>query len=182
MSHSEPTPTPPPTHTESLILPSTTLQDELDTIQLTASPSPTGAVIGKPDNNFLQPGIDDHLATPCDKVVFQLSTAMVVHYDFFYAPTPIPSFQPSYRSLDDGSLLAAPFEADLRSSHLSLLIIGSLFTIFLRNVFVSYGYVKRGRVKKKTLFYVLLASQVLAPVSLFPVILSYFVDSVNCTA
>lgn len=170
-----------PTHTASLVLLSTSLA-KLDTTQLTATPSSTATpTIEKPDNNFLQPGIT-YLPTSCSEVVFQMSTAMVVHYDIYYAPTPLSSFQPSYRSLGDGTLIASPFDEDLRSSHLSLLIIGSLFTIFMRNAFVSYGYVKRGRVKKKTLFYVLLASQVLAPVGLFPVILSYFVERVNCTA
>ncbi|KAJ3543426.1 hypothetical protein NMY22_g3146 [Coprinellus aureogranulatus] len=171
-----------PSTTSQALAPTSTSQDPLDSIQLTAISSPTDtATIAKPDNNFLQPGIT-YLPTSCSEVVFQVSTAMVVHYDIYYAPTPLPSFQPSYRSLGDGTLIATPFDEDLRSSHLSLLIIGSLFTIFVRNVFVSYGYVKRGRVKKKTLFYVLLASQVLAPVSLFPVILSYFVEKVNCTA
>ncbi|KAF6766336.1 hypothetical protein DFP72DRAFT_866216 [Ephemerocybe angulata] len=171
-----PTPTsPPPTSTH----PSPTEEEPSDTIAPTIFPTKTP--IDRPNDNFVQVGIPS-IPTPCNEVVFQVSTAVIVKYGAYYPSIPIESFRAEYRALPDGSLISPPFDEDLQSAHLSLLIIGCLAAVFLRNIYVSFDYVRRGKVKKKTLFYVLLASQLFGPLSLFPVILSYFIQRVNCTA
>ncbi|KAJ2919001.1 hypothetical protein MD484_g1403, partial [Candolleomyces efflorescens] len=160
--------------------PSLTTTDVLDAIDLTMSVSPTPGATLLPDNSFLQPVVTP-APTPCHEVVIQLSTALVVKYDEFYPNTPIESFQPAYRALSDGSLISPPLDEEQRSANLSLLVIGALAAVFLRNIYASADYIHRGKVKKKTLFYLLLASQLLAPVSLTPIIVSFFTESVNCT-
>ncbi|RXW24803.1 hypothetical protein EST38_g1068 [Candolleomyces aberdarensis] len=158
--------------------PSLTTTDVLETIGLTTPPPPGATSI--PDNSFLQPVVTP-APTPCHEVIIQLSTALVVKYDDFYPNTPIESFRPVYRALSDGSLISPPLDEEQRSANLSLLVIGALAAVFLRNIYASADYIHRGRVKKKTLFYLLLASQLLAPVSLTPIIVSFFTENVNCT-
>jgi hypothetical protein len=53
--------------------------------------------------------------------------------------------------------------------------------VFVRNIIVSGDYIRRGKVKKKTLFHVLFLSQILAPITFIPNIMSYFTQRLNCT-
>ena len=161
--------------------PSLTTTDVLDAIDFTMTASPPPGATLMADNSFLQPVVTP-APTPCHEVVIQLSTALVVKYDEFYPNTPIESFQPLYRALADGSLISSPLDEEQQSANLSLLVIGALAAVFLRNIYASADYIHRGKVKKKTLFYLLLASQLLAPVSLTPIIVSFFTEKVNCTA
>ncbi|KAL0951007.1 hypothetical protein HGRIS_007749 [Hohenbuehelia grisea] len=122
--------------------------------------------------------------TPCsvNEVVIQLTTrVLIADYDRYFAPTPIASFLPSYSTLGDGSLVATPFIDDLREANLSLLVTGMLTMLFWRNIMVSGNYIRRAKVKNKALFYLLFASQILAPACFVPDIISYFDYSLNCT-
>ncbi|KAF9015302.1 hypothetical protein BDQ17DRAFT_1229006 [Cyathus striatus] len=122
------------------------------------------------------------ICCPPNEVVIHLSTTLVIpDYKRYWEPTPIPSFQPTYLALDDGSLVTSPFTQDLWNANLSLLVTGALAMLFTRNIFVSADYIRRGKVKRKALFYILFLSQILAPVSLVPVILSYFYKWTDCT-
>ncbi|TFK41020.1 hypothetical protein BDQ12DRAFT_720743 [Crucibulum laeve] len=116
-----------------------------------------------------------------NEVVIHLATTLVIHNFDRYWDIPIRSFQPVYLALEDGSLITPPFSQDLWNANLSLLVTGALAMLFTRNIFVSGDYLRRGKVKRKTLFYILFISQLLAPISLIPVILSYFYKSLNCT-
>lgn len=123
--------------------------------------------------------------TPCspNEVVVHLSTTVLItDFDRFWEPTPIASFQPTFNALDDGSLVTPPFVQDLYDANLTLLVTGALAIVFIRNIIVSADYLRRGKVKKKTLFYILFLSQVLAPISFVPIILSYFTKVLHCTA
>lgn len=115
-------------------------------------------------------------------LVVQLSTALVIpDYNRFYAPTPIESFVPSYTSVPDGSLITPPYTQDILDSNLSLLVTGALAMVFTRNIIVSGDYLRRGKVKKRSLFYVLFLSQILSPLAFIPVISSYFSHRLHCT-
>lgn len=117
-----------------------------------------------------------------NRVVIQLTTALAIpNYSRFYN-TPIQSFHPSYRALDDGSLVASPFAADIASSNMTLLLLGVLTTLFIRNLLVSGDYLRRGKVKKKSLFYVLFISQILAPICFIPILVGFFNPHLNCNA
>ncbi|KAF8167960.1 hypothetical protein B0H34DRAFT_792626 [Crassisporium funariophilum] len=118
---------------------------------------------------------------PPNTLVIRLTTTLVIpNYNLFYAPTSIESFVPEYSALGDGSLLTPPFHQDMSDANLSLLIIGALAMLFTRNIIVSGDYIRRGKVKKKILFYVLFLSQILAPVGLVPIIFSYFSQRIHC--
>jgi hypothetical protein len=95
-------------------------------------------------------------------VAIELSTAILVtDYTRFY-DTPISTFQPVYLALPDGSLTTVPFMDDLARSYLSLLVTAMLATLFLRNIIVCFDYLRRVNLKRKTLFYLLLCSQLLS--------------------
>ncbi|KAF9475613.1 hypothetical protein BDN70DRAFT_883492 [Pholiota conissans] len=132
--------------------------------------------------NILEPQITPSPTNcPPNKLVVQLSTTIVIpDFNTFYAPASIEAFVPIYYTLPDGSLLTEPFNSDLRDANVGLLIMGALTMVFARNIFVSGDYIRRGKVKKKMLFYVLFLSQILAPVSLAPIILTYFSQKISC--
>lgn len=133
--------------------------------------------------NVLQPRITPSpTSCPPNTLVVQLSTTVVIpNFDLIYAPTPIQSFYPTYTALADGSLLTTPYNQDLADANLSLFVMGILAMIFARNIFVSGDYIRRGKVKKKTLFHVLFISQMLAPIAFVPIVLSYYTQHINCT-
>lgn len=119
---------------------------------------------------------------PPNTLVVQLSTTLVIsNFDLFYAPTAIQSFYPTYTALADGSLVTTPFNQDQIDANLSLFVTGALAVVFARNIFVSGDYIRRGKVKKKTLFHVLFLSQMLAPIAFIPIVLSYYTQRLNCT-
>lgn len=129
----------------------------------------------------LQPRVNQVSGCCANKVVINLSTALVIPDYSLYYNGPAESFQPTYYALDDGSLITPPFIEDLAGANVSLLVTGMLTMLFVRNIIVSGDYLRRGKVKNKTLFYVLFLSQILAPVSLVPLIMSYFNQFLNCT-
>ncbi|KAJ6627130.1 hypothetical protein B0H10DRAFT_1995557 [Mycena sp. CBHHK59/15] len=115
-----------------------------------------------------------------NEVVIDLTTTLLIpDYARFY-DAPILAFQPAYVALPDGSLATTTFMDDLARSYLSLLVTGMLATLFLRNILVSFDYIRRGKMKRKTLFYLLLCSQLLA-LGLVPLLTSYFSQRLNCT-
>ena len=67
-------------------------------------------------------------------------------------------------------------------TYFNVLLTGFLLALFLRNIIVSVQYIWRGKVKNKLLFYLLLVSQALAPFSVVPIIVSFFVDVPHCAA
>jgi len=152
-----------------------------------ASPSPTTSSPSQGPSSTGTTIASEPTAIPSDiacpnTVVIELSTTVVIpNFNAYYAPMQIATFKPTYDTLADGSLLTPPYLQDLSDANLSLLIIGALAAIFIRNIFVSADYLRRGKVKKKSLFYVLFISQILSPIALVPVISSYFTNKVNCT-
>lgn len=110
-----------------------------------------------------------------------LSTTVIIQdYPLYYAPTPIQSFQPTWRPLPDGSLITPPYDVDSFNASMNLFVLGAASAVFIRNILASISYLRRGKVKKKTLFYLLLFSQLLAPLSLTPVIISHFWTGLGC--
>ncbi|KDQ63763.1 hypothetical protein JAAARDRAFT_65765 [Jaapia argillacea MUCL 33604] len=113
-------------------------------------------------------------------LVVEFATALTISdYSHYYPNIPPASFTPSYEVLGDGSLLSAPLLADIQRMQSSLVCLGALFLLFLRNVVVTVDYIRRGHVKRKHLFYVVLASQLLGPPAFLSLIIPYF-RSVNC--
>ncbi|RDB28826.1 hypothetical protein Hypma_015374 [Hypsizygus marmoreus] len=130
---------------------------------------------------LLQPHINEVSGCCANKVIINLSTTLVIPDYSLYYSDPIDSFQPSFYASNDGSLVAPPFIEDLSSANISLLVTGMLAMLFVRNIIVSGDYLRRGKVKRKVLFYVLFFSQMLAPISFAPVIMSYFTQRLDCS-
>ncbi|KIM28427.1 hypothetical protein M408DRAFT_329488 [Serendipita vermifera MAFF 305830] len=96
-------------------------------------------------------------------------------------PEPLQAYRPQYTTLADGSLLTAVYKADLFSANSRLFGVGALLTLGAINVWTCVSYIRRGRVKDKTLFYLLLASQVLLPLCFSALLAPFFLDNVDCT-
>ncbi|KAJ7071224.1 hypothetical protein C8F01DRAFT_1109589 [Mycena amicta] len=115
-----------------------------------------------------------------DQLVIEITTTLFIpHSGQFYHGAPIA--EPFYSSLPDGTLATAPFLDDLRRSYTSLLVTAMIATLFIRNIFVCIDYLRRANIKSRTLFYLLLSSQILS-LGLAPDIASYFYSSLDCTA
>lgn len=103
-------------------------------------------------------------------------------------PPPTPSFSlgymPAYTTLPDGSLLTSLYTEDLAISNSRLFGGTALLTIFIINVWVATTFLRRAQlsfIKDKTLFYLLLASQVMGPVAFASLLAPFFSRSANCT-
>ena len=110
------------------------------------------------------------------QLVISLATTITIPSTFYTEGV----FQPDYHVLQDGSLLTESYQKDLKESMYSLLFFGMITALFFRNIIVSGDYIRRGRIKKKFLFYLLFSSQLLGPVSLIPLLVGFFYSSVNC--
>jgi hypothetical protein len=155
------------------------------------SPSPTSpfslvdrplATPTTPPAHLLPPRVTPPPAScSTNQVLLELSTTLIIEdYQRFYS-TDINSFRPSYFALDDGSLITPALITDLRGSNLDLLFTAALAMLFLRNIAVAIDYLRRGKMKNKTLYYFLLASQALAPASFIPSLVSTFNQDISCT-
>jgi hypothetical protein len=96
-------------------------------------------------------------------------------------PSPLTAYRPSYATLSDGSLLTQLYKADLYSANSRLFGVGALLTLGAVNVWTCVSFIRRGKVKDKTLFYLLLASQLLLPVCFSALLAPFFLDNVNCS-
>jgi hypothetical protein len=125
--------------------------------------------------------------SPCcsytaNEVIFQLSTTITIPDYRRYYNSPIEAFAPTYYALPDGSLVTPTYISDLKDAYSDIILLCVLIVVFFRNIFVSGDYIWRGKVKKKGIFLLLLASQILGPVVLLPLLVAYFHDYIDCTA
>ncbi|KAF9270362.1 hypothetical protein L218DRAFT_30123 [Marasmius fiardii PR-910] len=123
-----------------------------------------------------------HSDCPNEVIVRLQSDILIPDYSRYY-DTPIADFKgPSYRPLDDGSLVTETFVHDLRNAHITLIVLVILAVVFLRNSFVSANYIRRARIRQKSLFYLLHLSQLFGCAGTVPQIVSFFQRDPNCSA
>ncbi|KAG7099354.1 hypothetical protein E1B28_001210 [Marasmius oreades] len=125
------------------------------------------------------------MASSCcsNEVIVHLQSEILIPDYSRYYNTPISDFKgPSYQPLEDGSLVTAAFIEDLRNANITFTVLVMLAVIFLHNSFVSANYIRRARIRQKTLFYQLHFSQLLGCVGTFPQIVSFFQREPNCSA
>lgn len=108
------------------------------------------------------------------------TTVTISDYSSFYS-TPIDAFEPAYQVLGDGSLVTPVVTDDVRHTIAWVFTLGLLIMFFLNNIVVTLNFIQRVKIKKKKLFYVLLASQCLGLVGIFPELWSHFDDTMDCT-
>ena len=95
-----------------------------------------------------------------------------------------PSYMPTYRALPDGSLLTPLYTEDLNKSNARLFGGSALLTLFIINIWIAATFLRRAQlssIKDKSLFYLLLASQVMGPAAFASLLVPFFSRSANCT-
>ena len=162
----------------------------VETRQMTVAPArliarvPQPSVTPTPHLNIdLQQAITPTLSCSESPNVVQIAiqtTVTIPNYSELYS-TPIGSFQPTYQSLEDGSLVTPVLIEDARQTNAWLAVIGALLMFFVFNSLLSINFIQRVKIKKKTLFYILLASQVLGIVGSVPELLSHIYNISDCT-
>jgi hypothetical protein len=96
---------------------------------------------------------------------------------------PSPSYIPAYTALQDGSLLTPLYTKDLAASNARLFGGSALLTLSIITVWFAIRFLRRAQlssIKDKTLFYLLLASQLMGPVAFASLLAPFFFRSVNC--
>lgn len=113
-------------------------------------------------------------------VVMPLTTTLTISS----LPTPLPTARedliPVYNARADGSLITLPYMKEIQCTNIRLFVIGFFLMIFIRNTLVSIDYLRRSRSKDKTLFHLLVASQLLGPISFISLAASYLSSGANC--
>jgi len=102
----------------------------------------------------------------------------------FPPSAPASSYTPSYIALPDGSLLTPLYTQDLAISNGRLFGCSALLTLFIINVWIATTFLRRAQlssIKDKTLFYLLLASQLMGPIAFASLLAPFFSEAVNCT-
>ena len=93
------------------------------------------------------------------------------------------SYTPAYIALPDGSLLTPLYMGDLTTSNARLFGGSALLTLSIVNVWMAITFLRRAQlssIKDKTLFYLLLASQVMGSVAFASLLVPFFLRSANC--
>lgn len=114
------------------------------------------------------------------KIAIQ-TTVTVPNYSRLYS-TPIESFQPTYQALDDGSLVTPVLTNEYKEAYAWMAVIGGLVMFFCFNILLSSNFIIRAKIKRKKLFYILLASQLLGLSGTLPDLLAHLYDITDCTA
>ncbi|KAG9048305.1 hypothetical protein FS837_000304 [Tulasnella sp. UAMH 9824] len=114
-------------------------------------------------------------------VAVPIHTTLIVDVFPNPIPTPIQTYRPGWDSTGDGSLITPVYQAATKHDHARIILMGALLAIFVRNVFVAIDYLRRGRARDKTLFYLLLASQLWGPVAFSAIIAGILSRTASCT-
>ena len=115
-------------------------------------------------------------------VIVDLRTSVLIPDFSLYYNGPIQSFVPPYHALSDGSLVATPFISDVRSANLVLVLLSASVMFFFINLCTAIQYLRRTRIRKMALFYLLLASQLLGVTAMLALMSTYFDQFTNCNA
>ncbi|KAI0704932.1 hypothetical protein BC835DRAFT_1410268 [Cytidiella melzeri] len=113
-------------------------------------------------------------------VELHLHTTILIPDFSRYYKGDIRNFHPNYHALADGSLVATPFISDLRSANLQLAYVSAFIAFFCITSWSAIQYIRRGKVKRKGLFYALLASQILGLGASVIVIVPFFNQFISC--
>jgi len=123
--------------------------------------------------------------TTASAYILSLSTSVpILIFPSSITASTSPSYIPTYHALPDGSLLTPLYTEDLVESNTRLFGGSALLTLFIINVWIAITFLHRAQlssIKDKSLFYLLLASQVMGPVAFASLLVPFFSRSANCT-
>lgn len=114
-------------------------------------------------------------------VAVPIHTTLIVDVFPNPLPSPIMEYRPSWAVTDDGSMITSVYRVATGNDHTRIVLMGFLLCLFLRNVLVAIDYLRRGRARDKTLFYLLLASQLFGPVAFISIIVGILSPTASCT-
>lgn len=114
--------------------------------------------------------------------IIPFTTTLTV--DIFPTPRPIDldAYLPAYATVSDGSLITPLYSQSSLNQHMHIFITGALLMLFIRNILVSIDYLRRTSSRDRTLFWLLLFSQMWGPVKLIPTAAGFFSRGTNCRA
>lgn len=116
-----------------------------------------------------------------NEVLVKISTQVLIpDYREYYHDIPIQQFRMNYKALPDGSLVTETYLKEIQQGNWFLLLIGMFLMLFLRNTIVSADYIRRGRVKRRGLFYTLIISQAAGVLTFIILATSYLTSHVDC--
>ena len=121
---------------------------------------------------------------PCPKITISLTTVLTI--SAFPFPTPsgasLENYRPKYKpALADGSIITDYYATDLALANIRLLGVGALLMYFIVSTINAIRYLRRSRAKDKTLFYLLVASQIPGPICFLALGISWFNENASCT-
>ncbi|KAF8761864.1 hypothetical protein RHS01_01007 [Rhizoctonia solani] len=81
-----------------------------------------------------------------------------------------------------GSLVTPLYTQSSTNEHIRIFITGALLMLFIRNIFASIDYLRRTSSRDRTLFWLLLISQMWGPVRFIPIAAGFFSKATDCRA
>ncbi|KAF8605028.1 hypothetical protein BDV93DRAFT_71247 [Ceratobasidium sp. AG-I] len=97
-------------------------------------------------------------------------------------PTDLNAYLPAYAAIPDGSLVTPLYLESSMREHIRIFITGALLMLFLRNIVASIDYLRRTKSRDRTLFWLLLFSQMWGPVRFIPIAAGFFSKATDCRA
>ncbi|ELU41482.1 hypothetical protein AG1IA_04483 [Rhizoctonia solani AG-1 IA] len=106
--------------------------------------------------------------------IIPFTTTLTV--DTFPSPRPanLDAYLPAYAAYGDGSLVTPLYTQSSTNEHIRIFITGALLMLFIRNIFASIDYLRRTSSRDRTLFWLLLISQMWGPVRFIPIAAGFF--------
>ncbi|KAG9082520.1 hypothetical protein FRC06_004954 [Ceratobasidium sp. 370] len=97
-------------------------------------------------------------------------------------PTGLNAYLPPYTVIPDGSLITPLYHESSVHEHMRIFITGALLMLFIRNILASIDYLRRTKSRDRTLFWLLLFSQMWGPVRFIPITTGFFSTTTDCRA
>ncbi|CUA77491.1 hypothetical protein RSOLAG22IIIB_02506 [Rhizoctonia solani] len=112
--------------------------------------------------------------------IYPFTTTLTVNIFPTPRPADLNAYLPSYTAEGDGSLITPLYVQSSTNEHIRIFITGALLMLFIRNIFASIDYLRRTSSRDRTLFWLLLISQLWGPVRFIPVAAGFFNRTADC--
>ncbi|KAG9095563.1 hypothetical protein FS749_010218 [Ceratobasidium sp. UAMH 11750] len=114
--------------------------------------------------------------------IVPLTTTLTINVFPSPRPTDLNAYLPPYAVIPDGSLITPLYHESSVHEHMRIFITGALFMLFVRNILVAIDYLRRTKSRDRTLFWLLLFSQMWGPVRFIPITAGFFSSATDCRA
>ncbi|KAG8744681.1 hypothetical protein FRC10_009595 [Ceratobasidium sp. 414] len=114
--------------------------------------------------------------------IVPLATTLTINIFPSPRPTDLNAYLPPYEVIPDGSLITPLYHESAVHEHMRIFITGALLMLFIRNILASIDYLRRTKSRDRTLFWLLLFSQMWGPVRFIPITTGFFSPATDCRA